>query len=478
MIQGFVRNFKPIEILTDNQVEMIHRGTLEILWQTGIKFEHDKTLKLLESNGCLVDYDKKIAKMPSALVEDCLRKCPSSFTIKARDSKNDIRLGGNYSYFMGGCGLNAVDSKSGETFVPSKKDNDDGVKIMDALETVAALDYGPYHNFIDVPPSMVLTWHIASAIRNSSKVLVSGIHDNSEIWNTELAKITNQEICFWFEPSPPLTYYKDACEGVFNVIKAKMPVFLSSGCTIGASGPSTIAGATVTSNAELIGGIVLVQLICPGTSVSVNNFVAPMNMSNGNIIFGSSEHSLHNAIFNQMWRKYGIPTQIAFYSHAKYINDYQTGYEKGLQMLASALYGANFIQCVGAVFAEMTWNPLTAIMDNDIAGWIGHVLGGSPINDDTLAVDLIKEVGPIPGVFLNKKHTLKHWKNEQYFPKVSDRLSYKEWIETGKRTSSDYAQDYMEEILKNHKPTPLTEEQEIEIEKVLKKAEKFYKDKG
>ncbi|GAF76741.1 unnamed protein product, partial [marine sediment metagenome] len=56
-LKGFTRNFKPLEILTEEQVEAIHRGTLEVLWVTGVRVEHERALKLFESNGCKVDYD-------------------------------------------------------------------------------------------------------------------------------------------------------------------------------------------------------------------------------------------------------------------------------------------------------------------------------------------------------------------------------------------------------------------------------------
>ena len=92
VLKGFTRKFKPLEILTDEQIEAIHKGTLEILEETGVRFEHEKALKLLKENGCDVDFNKKMVKLPSGLVEEFLRKVPSSFHIKARDKKRDLRL--------------------------------------------------------------------------------------------------------------------------------------------------------------------------------------------------------------------------------------------------------------------------------------------------------------------------------------------------------------------------------------------------
>ncbi len=84
-LKGLTRTFKPLEVLTEEEIEAIHRGTLEVLWVTGVRVEHERALKLFEKNGCPVDYDNMRVRIPPALVEECLRKAPSSFHCEARD---------------------------------------------------------------------------------------------------------------------------------------------------------------------------------------------------------------------------------------------------------------------------------------------------------------------------------------------------------------------------------------------------------
>ena len=105
MLKGFTRNIKPLDLLTEEQVESIHRGAMEVLEDTGVKVEHDKALKLLAEHGCNVDFENQRVRMPTWLVEESLRKCPSSYMIKARDSQNDVRIGGNTMYFLQGMGI-------------------------------------------------------------------------------------------------------------------------------------------------------------------------------------------------------------------------------------------------------------------------------------------------------------------------------------------------------------------------------------
>ncbi|MBA7590318.1 Glycine betaine methyltransferase [subsurface metagenome] len=97
--KGFKRNFPPFEILSKENVNQIKKATLDILKETGMTIEHKEILKLLEENDCIIDYDNMRVKFPEGLVEECIRRCPSTFRVKARDPENDLIFGGNTVYF-------------------------------------------------------------------------------------------------------------------------------------------------------------------------------------------------------------------------------------------------------------------------------------------------------------------------------------------------------------------------------------------
>ena len=100
MQRGFKRNFEPLKVLTNSQVEQIHAASLNVLEEVGFKYESAKALKLLEDHGCKIDYDRMIAKIPPSLVEWAILQTPSSFYLKARDSEKSVRFGGNSVYFL------------------------------------------------------------------------------------------------------------------------------------------------------------------------------------------------------------------------------------------------------------------------------------------------------------------------------------------------------------------------------------------
>ena len=477
--RGFTRRFPPLKVLTDEQVEEIHRGTLQVLWTTGVHIEHERALKLFEQHGCRVDHDAMRVRIPPGLVEECLRKAPSSFPAPARDPNKTLMIGGNNLCLAVAPGHKTVDSSSWEPREATRKENYDAVRVLDALPTVHFFSpYTPYFGFEGVPSCMAMPESLAARIRCSTKFQCVGFSNDSELFAIEMAKAVGIEIlgtCAW---APPLALYRDAVESTFRLVEAGFCLRVVGGQVMGGTAPASIAGAIVTNNAEVIAGLVLAQLIRPGTRVLVKDFTAPMNMASGAPAFGGIEISVHNAACNQMWQWYGVPLDnTTAYPNAK-VPDFQSACEKAMRVMNAGISGGNTLLFHGSVHGELTHHPLQAILDDDLAGMVGRFMEGVTVSTESLAIDVIEKVGPVPGHFMSSPHTRKWWKLEQYVPHTADRLTYPEWMTTGKRTCIDYARERMEEILANHKPTPLTPSQEDAVERVLEEARIHYHKQG
>jgi len=474
---GFIRSFKPLEFLTQDKMEQIHAGTLEVLEETGVTFVSEKALKLFESNDCMVDFENQRVRFPSWIVEDCIRKCPSSFHCKARIPEHDVRVGGNFVQFSTFAGMQSVDIDTWEPKAPTKKDFYDYMRVLDALENLHWLWAYPYYGFEGLPPVMCIPESVAGKIRKSTKFQLAANAQESDIFAIQMAQAVGIDIMGLLAVSPPLTYYEDQIESTFRAAEAGFPILIASGCIYGGTAPATIAGSTVTTNAELMAGIVLIQLIKPGSKILVQDFTFPQNMRTGAPAFGAIECSIHHIVYNQIWRSYGLPINNAIIGSSKQ-SDFQNGYEESMSCLLDAISGVNVTLLHGGISQELTAHPVQAILDDDIAGMIGRVMEGAEVNEETLAIDLIKEIGPIPGFYLNSEHTRKWWKKEQFIPKVADRSTYPEWLKSGKKSCLDNAKDKMQEILKSHEPAPLSARQDEDIEKILDEARKYYKKKG
>jgi trimethylamine--corrinoid protein Co-methyltransferase len=481
MRKGFLRRFEPIKVMTDAQVEAIHRATLDVLERTGIKFESVKALDILKQSGCVVDYETKVARFPPSLVEECIRMTPSSFAIKARDPKNDVRIGGNVLYFWSSCGARYTDAWTGEVRMATQEENDRAILVSDALDTVDMFpSYTPYFEIEGVEPVMLCPTSLASRIRFTSKVSRGAQATDTFIFETQLAQAVGMQLLGVCEAAAPLAYPEDAINAAFEYTAAGFPMFIAAGSVMGGSAPVTIAGSTITNNAELLGAVVLIQSMRPRTGIIANDFVTPMDMQSGGFLFAGLGVDLHQMAFNQLWSQvYKIPTinTGAAFSNSKLI-DYQSGYEKTHTAVVSALSGAHCVTLHGGVTAELAYNPILAVIGDDVANIIGRMIEGFEVNEDTMALDLIHEVGPNPGSYLGEKHTLTHWKKEYFVPAVADRLSYDEWIRQGKKSMIDRAAERMQNILRTHKPAPITAEQDKDLERILEDARKHYRNRG
>ena len=477
---GFVRNFKRLEILTDEQVEAIHRGALDVLQVTGIQFESQKALRILEKGGCPVDYEHRRARFSPGMVVHCLRQCPTSFHMKARDPRHDLIVGGDVVYFAMFSGMKTVDLDTWEPRTPTVQDNHDACKVADALENVHQCpSYTPYCEFEGVPPAMILPTSAWSRMKYFSKTARIGSAVDSYIFEIQMAQALNVDIYGAMEATPPLTYTEAASDCGVACAEAGYPVEPGCGGVMGGTHPVTLSGALVAGIAEVMAGVVLIQLVRPGNAIIVNSFDIPQNMRSGSPRFGAIEISLFQAMWNQFWKsRYGIPVMNGGVgpSDSKSI-DFQCGYEKASGILLSALSGANVINTVGGLTGELSYHPVQSVLDNDICGMIGRFLRGVQVDHETLAIDLINAVGPIPGFYLNQAHTRQWWKKEQFLPLAADTLSYPEWLRGGKKAALDYARAKSDELLATYRDT-LPQDKHAELDRILQDAAQYYKQKG
>jgi trimethylamine--corrinoid protein Co-methyltransferase len=479
-ITGYKRNFKAHDILSEEQAEAVHRATLRVLWETGVAMHDDRALKVMAAGGCKVDLDTHRVRIPEWLVKESLARCPQQWRCQARDPEKDVLVGGgDNTLICPSIGMMTLDL---DTWIPrdaTRQEYCDYIRVLDWLPHGCTQVAFPYFGFAKVPQCLRLVEGHAAKVRLSTKAQMEGSVLDNDIWNIEICKATGQEMMHLCNPAAPLTFYEGTISQVYRYTAADMPFHFASGPVSGATAPATMAGAVVLNNADCIAGMVLTQLIKPGHRVWAGSMIMAQNMQTGSPAFGSINNAMMEAVFSQMWRRYEIPNWTASmaWTSSKTI-DYQAAYEMAMSAIAAALSGASAVLIQGGLTAELTAHPVKAILDDDIAGMVAKYLQGIDVSDEALAVDLINQVGPIPGHFLSTAHTRKWWRKEQFVPLVADRLSFPDWVEKGAKNALDHARERLEDILAQYRQPALPPDQEQAVEDILKEAREHYRKAG
>jgi len=480
MLKGFTRSYPPLHMLTAEQEASIHGGALYTMQKTGMQIEHQGALSLMAEAGCEVDFEAQRVRIPSWLIEECLRKVPSQFRLKARDPKQDLMVGGDSVYFMQGMGMRYIDLDTWETRPATGAEHRDAMIVADALPNIHLAEaWEIYTDRRNVPPVMGMLENLASGIRYSSKTQVAGNIKDTEIFAIEMAKAVGTDLFPEIEHACPLTIQEGGADAAFRYAEAGIPFVPALSVSSGATGPATLAGAVVLKIAETMAWVVMTQVHKPGAPMAIHHGISATDMRTGNKVLSTPSRGVGTAMMNQMLRVYGIPiwSNTGFASTSKKI-DFQAGYEKSVGTLLSALTGGHVQMYQGGSSTELMYSPEMAVMEDDVAGWIGGVLEGPIFNEETLAIDLINEVGPIPGHYMGTAHTRKWWNKEDYFPQVADIEAYASWAATGKKDMLDNAKDKVAEILANHKPLPLSAGEDQALEGILVEARNHYRAKG
>jgi trimethylamine--corrinoid protein Co-methyltransferase len=168
----------------------------------------------------------------------------------------------------------------------------------------------------------------------------------------------------------------------------------------------------------------------------------------------------------------GLPMfTIAGCSDSK-VMDQQAGIEAALTLIIDALDGGQIVHDLGYLESGLTGSLAQLVICHEILGWLGHFVRGVEINDETLALDVINEVGP-DGQFLDCEHTLRHFR-ELWYPSLFDRNNFSGWMADGGKTLNERAAERVAAILAEHKPEPLPEDVAQAVHAIVERAEAQY----
>jgi len=464
-------NFKPRQyVLSEDQLEQIHMATLEIMERIGVKITNPKALEVLDGAGARVNGDR--VRIPAWIVKDALQKAPSRVVLGKRNGEDTVFLEGDKSWF--GPSLDCVD------FLDPMTNERRPFISEDCRITATVADALPNYTWVmtigmadDVPADIadrVIAKQVMTYCEKPYVFCCKDVNSVRDIYEMAVLIAGSEErfqqaptIAQFTQPIAPLVHSDSTIDKLIYCSEKSIPlVYYSAGMT-GGTAPMTFAGLLVQVSAESLTGLVLHQLIRPGAPIIYGAFTTIMDMGTTIFSYGAPEMSLMAAAMAQMAQYYKLPFfGTAGCSDAKF-PDPQAAAEAAFSCLSSALIGANLIHDPGWLDHGSLASPAYIVLVHEVLCMVKHYMRGIPVNDETLALDMIEHVGP-GGHFLDEDHTMNHFRNIWY-PELFDRTIYPQWLENGAKQFEQRLQEQTKKVME-HKPAPLPPEVIKEIDRM------------
>lgn len=470
-------------VLSDAQIEVVYRATLECLQRTGVAIRSAEARDLLAAAGAAVDGER--VRIPPHIIQDALASTPRTFTIWGRDGQHRMQVVPDRVYFGPGPTCTYyIDPHTGERRKARRGDPATTALVCDALEQI---DYVMGLGLIDdVPHRLAPVYEFAEMIASTGKPVLPWAYslDNMRDIYEIGAAVAGGEQAFRQRPNfalfatfhSPLIHTDEELSNALWCAERGVPVVYIGGGTAGSTAPVTGAGLFVIYLAGALSGLAAIQLKQRGAAVCIGGVPQAMTLATGAPAYGSPEMSLYSAAMSDISRWLGVPFMgTAGASEAKVL-DLQAAIESTVQVVLSGLSGATLVHDVGFLDCADIGSLEMLVMTDEIIAMTRRIMRGIEVSDDTLALDLIDRIGP-GGEFMSTRETAKRCRAEIWNPTLMDRDRWVNWEAAGATTMTDRIKQKIAAILATHQPPPLPEGVAEQIEAVLRRAEERVQEK-
>ena len=443
------------------ECDRIHIATLEILERTGVDVHDEKARQILVAGGANAEGMR--IRIPEHMISRALASAPRRLTLYDRNKKPALRAWGHHTYYGGGSDcLTVLDHHTGERREPT---------LDDVVAAVKVMDYLPEIDFVmslflpkDVDPRIYDRYQMEAMLNHTTKPIVFVSPD----FEGCMAAVEMCEAVAGgaetFQRHPFATCYINVTSGLVANAEAlqkciylaqkglpQLWIPLNAG---GVNSPATIAGCMASMNAGILLGVVLSQLVHRGAPIAVPGWNGgPYNLKTmvGNYVLADEQ-----GVPASMGKYYDLPVFGLGGSTDAKVLDHQAGMECTVSLMTALLHGANIVHDVGFMDSGLQGSLQLQVMANETIGFLRAATRGVVVDEETLALDAIDEVGPT-GSFLQHPHTMRHYK-EPFYSKLFDKGPYSLWEKNGSLSLEEKAAREVDQILKTHTAEPLSEE--------------------
>jgi trimethylamine--corrinoid protein Co-methyltransferase len=464
-----------LQALSPEDVKQIHQATLDLIENVGVRFPSERALDILGDHGATVDRKTQIARIPGHVVEEAMSQAPAEYTLCARENRDlDLPLDGRHAYLaVDGTGVEVLDPYTGEKRVSTKADVADSMRVADYTQEIA------------------LIWPPVSA--QDCPKETRGLHELEAVWNNYAKHAQTETLVTAHEMEAavemaaaiaggrdelrrrpilsvmqctisPLAHDGGSLESALVAAEAGLPVAFMTMASCGFSGPAALAGNLTVGNAEVISALAMLQMAFPGCPVYYAAAQTAMDPRSGAYTGGGPEDYLFGAATNHLADFYNIPLSMGSFATGAKQPDWQAAFDNVFAGIMPVLTGADLLQGAGMLFGSRIFAYEQLLLDCEIYSAVRHVANGIPVNQETLALDVVKDVG-VGGNFLAHRHTRDHIR-DLWQPRFIDRRPYSAWEADGKGPR-EWAVEKARWILENHQPVPLDPQLAAELSRII-----------
>ncbi len=456
------RRFPAMRMVSDDELEAIHQTSLAILEEIGMDFLNAEARDILARAGARVDGLR--VRMDRGLIAQAVATAPAEFTLHARNPAHHVRFGADWVAFpQMASAPNCTDADRGRR-PGNHRDFRDFLKLAQTLNILHLTGGYPVEP-VDLHASVRHLDCLSDFVRLTDKAfhayslgrerILDGIEIARIGRGIDHAQLEREPSLFSIiNSSSPLRLDDPMLQGIMEMSRRNQIIVMTPFTLAGAMAPVTIVGAVAQQNAEALAGMAFTQLVRPGAPVAYGGFTSNVDMKSGAPAFGTPEYMKAQVLGGQLARRYHVPYRTSNVCAANTV-DAQAAYESVFSLWGAIMGGGNFIMhAAGWLEGGLSCSFEKTILDADLLRMVAEFVDPLVVDEDTLAMEAIREVGP-GGHFFGAQHTQARYRDAFYAPMLSDWRNYESWREAGSPTAMDKANRLWKDILASYEAPPL-----------------------
>ncbi len=450
----------PTELANADQLESIHQASLRILSEIGMKVLDDETRALFVGAGATA-HDDQMVRFDPEMIDPIISTAPGQFTLHATNPAHHLTIGGDHIAFGSVASAPNVADLDGGRRTGNRHDFRNLLRLIQSLNSVHFTGGYPVEP-VDIHGSIrhletsldLLTLtdkaiHVYSLGRRRNVDVIEMVRIARGVTDEQLD--VEPSVFSIINTNSPLTLDVPMSHGIIEMARRNQVICVTPFTLAGAMAPITLAGAVSQQNAEALVGLMLTQIVRPGSPFVYGGFTSNVDMQSGAPAFGTPEYWKTAVVGGQLARRYGVPFRSSNTCAANAV-DAQAAYESMFSIFGAISGGVNMMMH-GAGWMEGGLHASfeKMVIDADLLHMVSAMLDPFVVDDESLAFDAIAEVGP-GGHFFGTAHTQARFRSEFYRPLVSDWRNYENWADAGRPDAAHKANGLVKAYLAEYQP--------------------------